>query len=279
MKEELDNKINQVLSGWATPSIKSKKTVWAAIAAQIKEEPAQVIPLHKWRWVAAASVFLIAISLGAFYSAQVNISTQSQKLAFTLPDGSNVDLNKNSTASYNTLLWYLNRSVSLSGEGFFTVKKGEKFSVNTKNGTVTVLGTSFNVLARKNNFAVACFTGKVVVANGVNTTIITKGEIVTQSVKQTLIKEQLAANTEATPAWLTENYSYNNKKLASVLADISAHFEIKISASSKINKLSFTGAWNKSMTLDEVLQIVCLPFELEAISVSDANVKIQKIEE
>jgi len=172
------------------------------------------------------------------------------------------------------LLWYFNRSVSLSGEGFFTVKKGEKFSVSTENGTVTVLGTSFNVLARKSNFKVACYTGKVVVTNSVNTTVITKGEVVTQSVEQNLIKE-LVTNTE--PTWLTEDYLYNNKQLATVLADISAHFEIKITTSTKINKLSFTGVWNKSMTLDDVLQIVCLPFELEVITISDADIKIQKI--
>ncbi len=276
MNEKLDNKINQVLSGWATPSIKPKNIVWEAIVEQIRIEPATVVPLHKWRWVAAASIFFIAVSVGAFYSAQVNISTQSQKIAFTLPDGSHVDLNKNSTASYNTLLWYFNKSVSLSGEGFFTVKKGEKFSVNTKNETVTVLGTSFNVLARNNNFKVACFTGKVVVTNGVNTTIITKGEIVTQSIEQDLIKK-LITNTMAAPAWLTEGYSYNNKKLATVLADISDYFEIKISANAKINKLSFTGTWNKSMTLDDVLQIVCLPFELEVVPSSDTDIKIRKI--
>jgi len=276
MNEELDNKINQVLSGWAVPSIKPKKMVWEAIVEQIKIEPATVVPLHKWRWVAAASVFFIAVSMGVFYSAQVNISTQSQKLAFTLPDGSNVDLNKNSTASYNTLLWYFNRSVSLSGEGFFTVKKGKKFSVNTKNETVTVLGTSFNVLARNNNFKVACFTGKVVVTNGVNKAIITRGEVVTQSIDQNLIKKS-ATNIMAAPAWVTEEYSYTNKQLATVLADISDYFEIKITASAKINKLIFTGAWNKSMTLDDVLQIVCLPFELEVIPISDADIKIRKI--
>ncbi len=276
MNKELDNKINQVLSGWAVPSIKPKKMVWEAIVEQIKIEPATVVPLHKWRWVAAASVFFIAVSMGVFYSAQVNISTQSQKLAFTLPDGSNVDLNKNSTASYNTLLWYFNRSVSLSGEGFFTVKKGKKFSVNTKNETVTVLGTSFNVLARNSDFKVACFTGKVEVTNGVNTAIITRGEVVTQSIEQNLIKKSVA-NIMAAPAWVTEEYSYNNKQLATVLADISNYFEIKITASAKINKLIFTGAWNKSMTLDDVLQIVCLPFELEAIPMSDADIKIRKI--
>ncbi len=277
MNKELDNKINQVLSGWDAPSIKSKNTIWKEVVSEINTS---TIPLHtfsKWRWIAAASLFAIAASFGTYYTAQVEVISNQQAVTINLPDGSTVNLNIESKASYNKIGWLFNRSVSLTGEGFFTVKKGEKFRVITENGNVDVLGTSFNVLARDQKFRVECFTGRVAITTSSNSTIITKGEVVTQSLSDELIKVKTQPVMQ--PNWLTGDYSYKNENLSTVLNDISDHFGIDISTSNKINKLSFTGAWNKSMTLDEVLKIVCLPFSLESKKENDTNISINFIED
>jgi len=278
MNKELDNKINHVLSGWDTPSIKSKNTIWKEVVSEVD---ANTIPLHafsKWRWIAAASLFTIVASFGTYYTAQVEVLSNQQAVTLNLPDGSIVNLNVKSKASYNKIGWLFNRSVSLTGEGFFTVKKGEKFSVITENGHVDVLGTSFNVLARNQKFRVECFTGRVNIITSNSSTVITKGEVVTQSLSNTLIKE-VKTQPDIQPNWLTGNYSYKNKNLSTVLNDVSDHFGIDISTSHKINNLSFTGAWNKTMTLDEVLKIVCLPFSLEAISTGNKSYNLVVIED
>ncbi len=272
--EKLDNKINQVLSGWDSPKLKSRQTIWQAVKDEVQKENALIVPISKWKLYVAASVVAIAISFGIFYTSQVEVVSTTQATNFNLPDGSTVNLNLNSRASYNSVSWLFNRSVALSGEAFFTVKRGEKFSVLTEGGTITVLGTSFNVLSRVNKFKVECFTGKVAVNNGTNSSIITKGEVVTQSEdKEALVKESILHN-KLSPNWVTGEYSYRNERLVTVLNDISNHFGIDIKASNKINKLSFTGVWNKEMTLDEVLKIICLPFNLEAKTNDNRQFKI-----
>ena len=117
-----------------------------------------VRPLRRWRiYGAAASIALLAIFSFLFFQSQRSFQTRAgEQRALTLPDGSTVMLNAESEVAFNTLSWRIKRSVHLDGEGFFEVKKGRNFKVNTPNGQVQVLGTSFNVWSRKGQFQVDC---------------------------------------------------------------------------------------------------------------------------
>lgn len=104
--------------------------------------------------MAAASV-VILFSFGAYFSLPAEFSTTAgEQMSVMLPDGSEVQLNNDSSIKYNRHFrtWYggrsANRSISLEGEAFFTVaKNGQPFKVETFNSTITVLGTGFNVRA------------------------------------------------------------------------------------------------------------------------------------
>ncbi len=85
----------------------------------------------------------------------------AEKTAVELPDLSQVKLNAQSRLTFNKKSWNKKREVVLDGEAYFKVAKGSKFSVITKDGTVTVLGTQFNVKHRDNYFEVVCFEGSV----------------------------------------------------------------------------------------------------------------------
>ena len=100
------------------------------------------------------------------------------KQTVILPDGSIAQLNGSSTLKYHPYWWNISRNISLEGEAFFEVAKGSKFSVESKNGTTSVLGTSFNIYARSNQYEVVCVTGKVWVENatGEVSTIITPNQ-------------------------------------------------------------------------------------------------------
>ncbi|MBA4056812.1 MAG: hypothetical protein C0490_19010, partial [Marivirga sp.] len=85
---------------------------------------------------------------------------------FTLPDGSNVVLNANSTL---TLMSDWNdetpREIWLNGEAFFSVvhtASHQVFKVNTREGvTVEVLGTTFNVYNRTKETKVVLNSGQI----------------------------------------------------------------------------------------------------------------------
>jgi len=272
-REELDKRIDRALSGWEIPSKRDKNAIWDSVNTAIGTKRKRIISLEKWQWAIAASLAAIIVSYAIFYNSAVEYSTDAQqKIAISLPDGSTVNLNTNSKTSYNTFSWFFNRSVSLSGEAFFNVKKGSQFSVNTNNGVIKVLGTSFNVFSRDKDFLVECFTGKVEVNNSIDRVFITKGEKVTQTDNLSLAKEITSNGTK--PAWVIENYSYAKVKLETVLKDIEKSYGISISSNKDIRNLIFSGEWNNSMALEDVLKIVCLPFNLEAKTSKDKQVEI-----
>ena len=85
---------------------------------------------------------------------------------FTLPDGSSVVLNANSTLTlYSDWNSEPSREIWLDGEAFFSVvhkTDNQLFKVKTKEGvTVEVLGTTFNVYNRTNETKVVLNSGQI----------------------------------------------------------------------------------------------------------------------
>jgi len=138
----------------------------------------------------------------------------------TLPDESSFVLNAESELSYDADAWKKDRSLNLSGEAFFQVKKGSKFSVLTKNGRVEVLGTEFNVNARDGFFEVFCQSGKVLVKSSSGTTVgeLTKDEHIRISPDQTT--EKWKASTTGKPSWMSGVSKFRQVPLSVVLAEI-----------------------------------------------------------
>lgn len=104
--------------------------------------------------VAAAVIMLVGVAALLYYilvpfrtSKQVVLAATAEAKAETLPDGSVITLNKNSTISYAAEFKGDKRNVKLSGEAFFQVKPdiAKPFIVTINDVTITVLGTSFNV--------------------------------------------------------------------------------------------------------------------------------------
>jgi transmembrane sensor len=94
--------------------------------------------------------------------------------AVTLPDGSHVTLNANSTIKYTYNYDESSesndapREVFLDGEGFFNIEKkpaagtpGVRFIVHTNHVDVEVLGTTFNVNTRRNKTMIVLTSGQV----------------------------------------------------------------------------------------------------------------------
>lgn len=87
------------------------------------------------------------------------------RTSITLPDGTLVWLNSNTSFQYPTTFASKDRIVELDGEAYFEVTKDEEksFIVRTQKYNVEVLGTTFNVEAysSEQTFKTGLFTGKV----------------------------------------------------------------------------------------------------------------------
>lgn len=113
-------------------------------------------------FLAAASIILIAgfffLPGGEWVEYEI---AKAQRMEGTLPDQSTFVLNADSKLKYDKSDWKNNRTLQLEGEGFFSVKNGSTFSVETAQGIISVLGTEFNVYSRDGTLKVACIEGKV----------------------------------------------------------------------------------------------------------------------
>ena len=105
-------------------------------------------------------------------------TTENQKnLQVTLPDGSNVILNRNTRLTYWENFGRNGRNVALSGEAFFeiTPDKENPFTIDAGKARVKVVGTSFNVNTNNADSAVEVFvkTGTVMVSDNEGTSSLT----------------------------------------------------------------------------------------------------------
>ncbi len=129
-----------------------------------------------WRYTYSrsmvAAVFLVALLGLSVYVTRENIFYKTSKAAYgetkqiTLPDGSRVSLNANSSVRYPRFgFGQGTRQIELSGEADFEIERTpnrQQFIVSTATGLkITVLGTEFTVLARPRGSQVILRTGKV----------------------------------------------------------------------------------------------------------------------
>ena len=140
--------------------------IFSEIQKQVQKKP--IVRMLAQRFMYAAAAVLI-VSLGvlwfANFSEQVVKTGYGKQLSVFLPDSSEVILNAKSSIRFHEKNWKENRNITLQGEAYFKVKKGTSFTVQTDEGSVEVLGTSFNVTSHPDFFEVRCYTGKVRVTN------------------------------------------------------------------------------------------------------------------
>ena len=95
------------------------------------------------RLYAAALALILSLPFTIHFIGNTTLTAQENSVKHLLPDGSEVTLAEGSSISYNSILWGFTRTTDLKGEGFFSVKTGDQFTVETAHGDVTVLGTQF----------------------------------------------------------------------------------------------------------------------------------------
>jgi transmembrane sensor len=255
------------------PDSITKEDAWKKFTDRIGEVPkqeAKVIKLNRWIPIGiAASVSAMVIAFFVFNTTTVATQLAETK-TYVLPDGSEILLNADSKISFSRLGWPADRSVSLEGEAFFNVIKGSSFTVETERGTVTVLGTSFNVNTRSSGFAVSCFTGKVKVVSGEKDITLTKG---------LFTKLERNALTEAKPfedrktTWRDGDFYFESKPLSVVIEELERQFDIEITLQGDSSRL-YTGYFsNKNQ--DEALEMVFKPMSLTYHRESDNKITVK----
>lgn len=177
-------------------------------------------------------------------------------MAHQLPDNSKVELNAESSLSYSKKGWKGERLVKLNGEAFFQVEKGNRFVVETPIGEVEVLGTSFNVYQRGENFRVKCMTGSVQVFSehgGINQ-ILKPGEFVNWDPSSGKNNDDFDTSNEET--WWNGTYQFEEVPLTEVFEELERQYDVRV----EVNPSDIKENWNGFFTgsdLQKALETVC----------------------
>ena len=169
-----------------------------------------------------------------------------------LPDKSAVTLNAGSILAHDG-----GRRVSLEGEAFFRVEKGEEpFVVTVGEVTVTVLGTAFNVevFPGQSRLKVTVFEGKVEVENNGWRLVTRAGEELFLDPASGERALSRADTTGGCPAWCV---SLPVSKFSDILSMIARRYDVRVdNRRPELNDDPYAFLPGEEESLDEVLHLL-----------------------
>ncbi|MBN2662375.1 MAG: DUF4974 domain-containing protein [Bacteroidales bacterium] len=209
-----------------------------------------------WKYsvaIAAAVVVFIGVFF-LFGSKTEKVTSQNLVVETTLPDNSQIILNRNSTVKYPKK-FKTNRKVDLSGEAYFIVEHDSEnpFVVNASGYVVEVVGTEFFVSSKDNSFEVVVNKGIVKVYsenNPSDSTILTAGK------HFNVDKQIVNVQNKNYLAWKTGKIEFENKTLAEICTVLERTYGVEIIISDKnIKDMRMTATFN-NQTIEAVLSVV-----------------------
>ena len=261
----LYEKIKKYSATLEAPTFNEDKVLAAIVTAPKKKVKTISLTQH---WLLRVAAVLV-VGLGLFFAfknfaAATEYAENGNQKNFFLPDNSEVVLNSGSEIQYKKWNWDNERTLNLEGEAYFKVAKGKKFEVNTALGTVTVLGTQFNVKQRDNRFDVSCYEGKVKVNYNQTEIIITKGmSVAFENGKMMNLPESNSQN----PEWLTQELAFYQEDLKAIVSELERHFNVTLELKNIRNDQLFTGII-PAKDINVSLEILATTYHLKPTNVS-----------
>jgi ferric-dicitrate binding protein FerR (iron transport regulator) len=227
------------------PAKKELDRIFTGIRKTIRRQP---ISTMLYRTLRVAGIFLICLLTGiSVYlyhdrgqmedmgrNEVVLTVVKGQKATITLPDGSIVHLNSESSLRYLQNYGYAERKVNLDGEAFFEVKRDtvKKFTVRTEYLNVEVLGTSFNVYAyeKENTVEMTLVSGyvKIETQTTPSHTIYVKPYEKAVYDKTTGKLHLVATDTHFDTAWMRGALVFRSEPIANVMSKIERRYGVYI---------------------------------------------------
>lgn len=277
--EQISSETARLFSGAKVEWSKSKELIWENNFDVLLQETKvkklsfnqQIVRLS----IAASFLLLIGIgSFGWFYSKTI-VSPRGTHLTASLPDGSTVELNAESSIKYYPYRWALARNVQFKGEGFFEVQKGKKFRVESQLGKTSVLGTSFNIYSRDDTYRVLCLTGNVSVEASSKESVVLNPnqEVIIKSGK--LFKRNDNVIPENTTSWRLNQFRYTAVPFKEIIKEIERQYGISINTNEELNDLISCNFQIKP-NVEEILSVVCKPLGYKFTKASDKKYLITR---
>ena len=206
---------------------------------------------------------VLIVMVGVFFLFNENSPTVVETLAaekteLRLPDSSFVALSAFSRLSFFEKKWKKERTVELDGEGFFKVAKGSKFKVETSVGTISVLGTEFNVRNRKDYFEVMCYEGLVEVQSTQKVVQLQPKQMF-RIISGVITKDSIAMDNAA--GWRVDESSFRSVPFLHVMQEFERQYDVLVTTRNVDTLQLFTGTFTHS-NISLALKSITIPLNL-----------------
>ncbi|MDP5172534.1 MAG: FecR domain-containing protein [Bacteroidia bacterium] len=191
-------------------------------------------------WVGMAATALVLVSVWLWWTPEkvdpiVTVATAfGETREIGLPDGSTLTLNANSDVTYKQS-WEGEplREIWLEGEAYLEVVKSPErpFIVHTHEADIKVLGTSFNVIQRKDQCIVTLLEGKVEVdANENGTAILQPGDQARLTSEGVTVE---AIDPAQFIAWKDHTLVFHGQSIQYIVDRLAWEFDIEVEVTNK----------------------------------------------
>lgn len=175
-----------------------------------------------------------------------------------LADGTKVWLNASSSLQYPTAFTGKERSVELTGEGYFEVAKNASmpFHVQVNNMEVEVLGTHFNINAYDDEDAIktTLLEGSVKVRSE-NSVVLKPGEQAALSAPHSPLTIHHSPNIEEVMAWKNGLFQFKAADIETVLRQAARWYDVEFVYKGNIPE-RFSGQISRSANAEQLLKIL-----------------------
>ncbi|SMD17217.1 FecR family protein [Pedobacter nyackensis] len=175
----------------------------------------------------------------------------------TLPDGTIVMLNAESSLKFPSVFVGKNRVVELQGEAYFEVTKDKvhPFVVKSEGQTIEVLGTHFNVNSYQTNRFVktTLLEGSVKVKGSNNEVVLIPGQQAKLGAGQLNVQQ---VDPEDAVSWKNGYFRFNDERIQSVMQQIARWYNIEVVYKDNPTEEGFTGTISRSSNISDVLSML-----------------------
>jgi ferric-dicitrate binding protein FerR (iron transport regulator) len=175
----------------------------------------------------------------------------------TLPDGSKVWLNSESTLSYPVAFTGSERKVRLTGEGYFEIAAdaARSFRVETSRGSTQVLGTSFNISSYPDDKAAmtTLLTGKIKVNAASQSFVLQPGEQAFDAGSSVSIKHP---NLKTVTAWRRGFFNFSDADVTSVVKQLARWYNVEYRFEGVPSTEKVDGLIGRDLKLSEALAVL-----------------------
>lgn len=236
-----------------------------------------IFPFYRKRaplWAAAASVSLLLTALFLWPKNPLMNKTYATKggetKSITLPDGSQVTLNGNSTLTLPRN-WEneQSREVWLEGEGFFSVRHTaahKPFIVHTDDINVEVLGTEFDVKKRPDKTEVVLTTGKIQLTTRENPdgnpVVMAPGEMAEFSEKSHQIAKKEVNTTQYT-SWKEGQLVFEDASIQDVVRLLEQNYGYEVEVDKNVSTENHFNGIFPSDNVDVLLTALSKVYDLD----------------